>query len=84
MTQQKQQEVQQLSFEEAMQELEQLVRRLEEGRLPLEEALSAYERGMHLKSHCDTKLRAAKLRVDQVIMGEGNEITFQPLEIDQK
>lgn len=68
-----------LSFEQAMQELEILVRRLEEGRLPLEEAIQAYERGTLLKNHCETKLQAAKLRVDQVILsgtGESSLASF--------
>lgn len=74
---------QDLTFEQAIQELEQLVRRLEEGRLPLEEALSAYERGMFLKNHCETKLKAAKLRVDQIVINE-NGPTLQPFDVDQK
>jgi len=55
-----------LSFEQAMTELEALVKRLEEGRLPLEEAITAFERGALLKKHCEQKLLAAKMRVDQI------------------
>ena len=55
-----------LSFEQAMTELEILVKRLEEGRLPLEEAISAFERGALLKKHCEQKLLAAKMRVEQI------------------
>jgi exodeoxyribonuclease VII small subunit len=55
-----------LSFEQAMAELETLVKRLEEGRLPLEEAISAFERGALLKKHCEQKLLAAKMRVEQI------------------
>ncbi len=84
MTHSHQQDTQSLSFEQAMQELEQLVRRLEEGRLPLEEAISAYERGMQLKNHCEAKLKAAKLRVDQIVVGEDGQSTLQPFDVDQK
>jgi exodeoxyribonuclease VII small subunit len=84
MTTPKEQDTQSLSFEQAMQELEQLVRRLEEGRLPLEEALSAYERGMQLKNHCETKLKAAKLRVDQIVTTDGGAPSLQPFDVDQK
>lgn len=55
-----------LSFEQAMTELEILVKRLEEGRLPLEDAISAFERGALLKKHCEQKLLAAKMRVEQI------------------
>ncbi len=56
-----------MSFEKAMGELESLVRRLEEGRLTLEEAVNSYERGTALRSHCEAKLRTAKLKVEQVL-----------------
>lgn len=55
-----------LSFEQAMAELESLVKKLEEGRLPLEEALQAYERGTLLKKQCEQKLQDAKMRVEQI------------------
>ena len=57
-----------LSFEQAMAELESLVKRLEEGRLPLEEAIQAFERGSLLKKQCEQKLQAAKMRVEQITL----------------
>lgn len=71
-----------LSFEQAMQELEGLVRRLEEGRLPLEEAIQAYERGTLLKNHCEAKLQTAKLRVDQVVLKASGEKALTSFESD--
>lgn len=68
-------EIKDMSFEKAMGELESLVRRLEEGRLSLEEAISSYERGTALRTHCEAKLKAAKLKVEQVLgqnSGENN------------
>lgn len=59
--------IQDMSFEQAMAELESLVRRLEEGRLNLEEAIASYERGTALRSHCEAKLRGAKLKIEQVL-----------------
>lgn len=56
-----------MTFEKAMNELELLVRRLEEGRLSLEDAINSYERGTALRTHCEAKLRAAKLKVEQVL-----------------
>lgn len=63
-------DIKDMSFEKAMAELESLVRRLEEGRLHLEEALHAYERGTSLRAHCEAKLRAAKLKVEQVLVDQ--------------
>ncbi len=60
-------DIKDMTFEKAMGELESLVRRLEEGRLSLEDAISSYERGTALRTHCETKLRAAKLKVEQVL-----------------
>ena len=55
-----------LSFEQAMAELETLVKHLEDGRLSLEEAITSFERGAQLKKHCEQKLLAAKMRVEQI------------------
>ena len=60
-------DIQNMTFEQAMNELELLVRKLEEGRLTLEDAIHSYERGTALRSHCETKLRSAKLKVEQVL-----------------
>ena len=55
-----------VSFEEAMQELEQIVHTLETGKIKLDEAISVYERGMYLKKLCDMRLSAAKTKIDQL------------------
>lgn len=68
-------EITDMSFEKAMAELELLVRRLEEGRLTLEDAIRSYERGTSLRTHCEAKLRAAKLKVEQVL-GDQDVVTF--------
>jgi exodeoxyribonuclease VII small subunit len=60
-------DIQDMTFEKAMNELESLVRRLEEGRPRLEDAINSYERGTALRTHCEAKLRAAKLKVEQVL-----------------
>jgi exodeoxyribonuclease VII small subunit len=62
-----------LSFEEAFQELETVVQRLESGDLPLEEAISLYERGMALARNCSQALDAAELRVQEVAMAGGRQ-----------
>lgn len=65
--------VESLSFEQALQELEIIVRQLEEGRVDLEKAITFYERGTTLKKHCEEKLKQAKSRIDQINLDtEGN------------
>lgn len=62
-----------LSFEEAFQELETVVQRLEGGDLSLEEAIGLYERGMALAHHCSQALDAAELRVQEVAVAGGRQ-----------
>lgn len=52
-----------LSFEQAYQELEETVQKLEAGNLPLEEALALYQRGMALAHYCNQQLDSAELRI---------------------
>ena len=67
-----------LSFEEALQELEQIVKRLESGSGKLNEAITAYERGALLKRHCEAKLREAQARVDKIVIGADGSPTTEP------
>jgi exodeoxyribonuclease VII small subunit len=56
-----------LSFEDALAELEQIVRGLESGQQKLEDAITAYERGAVLRRHCEAKLREAEARVAAIV-----------------
>jgi exodeoxyribonuclease VII small subunit len=71
-----------MSFEEALAELEQIVRRLEGGNGKLDEAITAYERGALLKRHCETKLREAQARVDKIVMGADGQAAMEPAHLD--
>ena len=63
-----------LSFEEALAELEDIVRDLEDGRGELEGAIKAFERGTLLKRHCADKLKEAEARIEKIMPGtEGVE-----------
>ncbi len=55
-----------LNFAEAMEELDGIVKRLEDGRVPLEEAICIFERGQALKGHCGDKLKQAMLKVESI------------------
>ena len=73
--------VDQMSFEEAMKALENVVNRLESGDVPLEESIQLYERGAALKSHCQTKLKEAEEKVAQITLdGEGKPTGTTPVD----
>ncbi len=61
--------VESLSFEDALQELEGIVRRLEGGQARLEEAMLSYARGTELRTHCERKLAEAEARVQAIVPG---------------
>ncbi len=68
--------ISEMSFEEALTELEAIVGRLERGDAPLEESITIYERGAKLKAHCEGKLKAAQMKVDKIVLdGQGNAST---------
>jgi exodeoxyribonuclease VII small subunit len=71
-----------MSFEDALAELEQIVRRLEGGQVKLDEAILAYERGAQLKRHCENKLNEAQQRVDRIVVGPDGAITAEPAKLD--
>ena len=62
-----------LSFEQALAELERIVAELESGQAPLERSIEMYERGAKLKAHCESRLEAARLRVEKIVMGPGGQ-----------
>ena len=59
-----------LSFEDALGELETIVRSLESGSAPLEDSIKAYERGVALKKHCEAKLRSAQEKIEKITISE--------------
>ncbi|GGC61950.1 exodeoxyribonuclease 7 small subunit [Chelatococcus reniformis] len=70
-----------LSFEAAMAELEGIVKRLEEGRVDLEESIAIYERGEALKNHCESLLRNAEARIEKISLGsDGKPRGVEPLD----
>jgi len=71
-----------MSFEDALEELEGIVATLEEGSARLEDAIKSYERGTQLKKHCESKLKAARERVEKITLGPGGEVRAEPAEIE--
>ncbi|MEL6259251.1 MAG: exodeoxyribonuclease VII small subunit [Pseudomonadota bacterium] len=70
-----------LSFEEALQELEAIVGRLESGDTPLEQSIAIYERGAALKAHCEAKLKAAELKVEQIVQSGAGGVKTEPADL---
>lgn len=76
-------DVTRLSFEKALEELETIVKRLEEGKVPLEESVTIYERGESLKKRCEELLRQAEARVEKITLdASGKPKGTEPLDID--
>lgn len=70
-----------MSFEEALDELQALVRALEKGESKLDEAIQQYERGAALKQHCEAKLREAQAKIDKIVMGPGGAVSTEPADL---
>ncbi len=76
-------DVSKLPFERAIEELETIVKRLEEGKVPLEESVTIYERGELLKSRCEELLRQAEARVEKITLNaDGKPVGTEPLDVD--
>ena len=75
-------DVKKLSFERAIEELESIVKRLEDGKVPLEESVAIYERGEALKRRCEELLRQAEARVDKITTDANGQPTgTEPLDV---
>jgi exodeoxyribonuclease VII small subunit len=71
-----------MGFEEALAELEKIVRRLEEGEGKLDDSIKAYERGVSLKKHCEAKLQEAQMRVEKIIPQAPGSADAEPMDVD--
>ena len=70
-----------LSFEEALAELEKIVRQLEGGQGALEQAIDAYQRGVLLKRHCERKLAEAQAKIEQIAIAPDGTVTAEPMKL---
>ncbi len=72
-----------LPFEEALKELEQIVAKLEQGNVGLEESIHIYERGEALKAHCEQLLKKAELRIEKITLGADGKLKgVEPLDVN--
>ncbi len=83
MTDESADELTDLSFEAALEELEGIVRKLEAGETPLDESIDLYVRGDKLRSHCEKRLKAAQARIEKIQLdADGQPSGTEPLDPD--
>jgi len=75
-------DIESLSFEDALAELEKIVRQLEEGKGGLDSAIEAYERGAKLKRHCEAKLAEARARVEKIVLKADGTVDAEPTNLE--
>jgi exodeoxyribonuclease VII small subunit len=75
-------EIEALSFEDALKELEGIVQQLERGQVKLDEAIAIYERGVGLKRHCEKKLAEAKAKVEKITLSADGAVATEPAGLD--
>jgi exodeoxyribonuclease VII small subunit len=68
-----------LTFEAALKELEDIVRLLERGETTLDQSIGTYERGMALKAFCEKKLKESQLKVEKIVENGSGNITTAPV-----
>lgn len=70
-----------MSFEDALRALEDVVRKLESGEVPLDDSITLYERGEALRKHCQARLDAASARIERIVAGpDGAATATQPFD----
>jgi len=75
--------VEEMSFEEALKELEEIVGELERGSVPLDKSIAIYERGEALKKHCEKLLKEAEARIEKITLDkDGKPSGTEPLDVE--
>lgn len=74
------QEIQALSFEQALEQLRDLVGTLERGEASLEDSIKAYERGSQLRSHCEAKLKDASAKIEMISQKADGSVGTEPFQ----
>jgi exodeoxyribonuclease VII small subunit len=72
-----------MSFEDALKALEEIVRKLETGEVPLDDSIGLYERGEKLRNHCQARLDAAQARIEKIVQGpDGKAVGTEPFDAE--
>ena len=75
-------DIKKMSFEDALAEIEEIVRDLESGQGELDAAINTYARGAALKKHCEAKLKEAQAKIDKIVLGPNGDVSAEPAEMD--
>lgn len=75
-------DIEKLSFEAALSDLEDIVQKLEGGTVELETSIEIYTRGQQLKAHCENKLKDAQARIEKIVVGSGGNVTTEAADIE--
>lgn len=76
-------DIEKLSFEEALTELEKIVRQLEGGASDLKTSIDSYERGIALKKYCESRLKEAQGRIEKITVSEGGKASAEPFQLSE-
>lgn len=76
-------DIEKMGFEEALAELEKIVRGLETGASDLKSSIDSYERGMALKKHCEARLKEAQGRIEKITVSADGKVTTAPLDLSE-
>ena len=78
-------EIRSLTYEDALTELESLIKRLESGSIDLADSIACYERGAALAAHCSSLLEATEQKVERLVLGADGKPSEEPLpELDEE
>jgi len=75
-------DIRKMSFEQALEELKEIVERLEQGQGELDQAIEAYQRGALLKQHCEAKLRDAEQKIAKISLGADGSVGTEDLDLE--
>ena len=75
-----QKDIAKMSFEDALDELKDIVATLESGDGKLDAAIASYERGAKLKQYCEKKLKEAQVKIDKIRLGPDGDIASEPFD----
>lgn len=74
-------DIRKMSFEQALEELKQIVERLEQGQGELDQAIESYQRGALLKQHCEAKLRDAEQKIAKISLGPDGSVSAEDMDV---
>jgi len=75
-------DIRKMSFEQALEELKEIVERLEQGEGELDHAIDAYQRGALLKQHCEAKLRDAEQKIAKISLGADGTVAAEDMDLE--